>query len=203
MALNVMRMIHLALVLACAAPIHANAQWKWRDAQGGIHYSDQPPPAQIPARDILRAGNGSPLSAPMPTTEAGHRLPPPSASTHSKPLAPKRDALDASVLPAVRVTGQSAPTSSDRNDWRALDEQIRQRDALRLKEKAEQEQKSRQAGELERACDTLRAELRTLESGIRIASVAEDGERQVLDEVGRTQRIDRLRRDLESHCKPP
>ncbi len=30
------------------------AQWKWRDAQGVMHYSDQPPPANIPPRDILQ-----------------------------------------------------------------------------------------------------------------------------------------------------
>ena len=80
---------------------------------------------------------------------------------------------------------------------------MQKRDAIRQKESAQEEEKSRQAQELERACATLRAELRTLESGMRIASVAEDGERQLLDEANRAQRVERLRRDLESHCKQP
>ena len=31
----------------------AAAQWKWRDAQGRVQYSDRPPPTTVPDRDIL------------------------------------------------------------------------------------------------------------------------------------------------------
>lgn len=37
----------LALALPCAA------QWKWRDAQGRVQYSDRPPPNDVRDRDIL------------------------------------------------------------------------------------------------------------------------------------------------------
>lgn len=203
MASNVIRVIRFALVLACAAPLLAHGQWKWRDAQGGIHYSDQPPPVQIPERDILRAADGSPPYASMPARVGTNPGVPPTSPTFSSRFEPMRDAVGASAPPATRATSQSAPAPIDRNDWRALAEQMQKRDAIRQKERAEEEEKSRQAHELERACATLRAELRTLESGIRIASVAEDGERRVLDEASRAQRVERLRRDLESHCKQP
>jgi Domain of unknown function (DUF4124) len=32
----------------------SQAQWKWRDAQGHVQYSDRPPPHSVPARDILQ-----------------------------------------------------------------------------------------------------------------------------------------------------
>lgn len=44
------------------------AQWKWVDAQGVVHYSDQPPPPTVPARSILlRPAQGAmPLQAQAP-----------------------------------------------------------------------------------------------------------------------------------------
>jgi hypothetical protein len=42
-----------ALVGALISP-PSQAQWKWRDAQGQVQYSDRPPPHSIPPRDILQ-----------------------------------------------------------------------------------------------------------------------------------------------------
>jgi hypothetical protein len=44
----------------------AQAQWKWRDAQGRVQYSDQPPPPGVPAKDVLQ----SPIAAPPPRVVA-------------------------------------------------------------------------------------------------------------------------------------
>ena len=44
--------LFLAMALMGMTSAHA-AQWKWRDASGVVHYSDQPPPANIPASNIL------------------------------------------------------------------------------------------------------------------------------------------------------
>ncbi|MFZ9679052.1 MAG: hypothetical protein ACO3BH_11905 [Quisquiliibacterium sp.] len=139
----------------------------------------------------------------MPARTGTIPVPPPPSPLRSNLLEPTRDAVGASAPPATKATSQSAAAPVDRNDWRALAEQMQKRYAIRQKERGKEEEKSHQARELERACATLRAELRTLESGIRIASVTEDGERQLLDEATRAQRVERLRRDLESHCKQP
>ncbi|MDP1692390.1 MAG: DUF4124 domain-containing protein [Burkholderiaceae bacterium] len=40
----------LLVALACGS---ANAQWKWRDANGRITASDLPPPATVPEQNIL------------------------------------------------------------------------------------------------------------------------------------------------------
>jgi hypothetical protein len=39
------------IALPAAAQLN---QWKWRDAQGQLQYSDRPPPPSVPAKDILQ-----------------------------------------------------------------------------------------------------------------------------------------------------
>ncbi|HEX5374511.1 MAG TPA: DUF4124 domain-containing protein [Aquabacterium sp.] len=41
------------LVAAMASPAHAS-QWKWKDADGRVQYSDRPPPAYVADKDILK-----------------------------------------------------------------------------------------------------------------------------------------------------
>ncbi|QBE65761.1 DUF4124 domain-containing protein [Pseudoduganella lutea] len=48
--------ISAALLLTCCAAAHA--QWEWKDAKGGRHFSDQPPPASVPPSRILKAPRG-------------------------------------------------------------------------------------------------------------------------------------------------
>lgn len=44
----------------------AQAQWKWRDAQGRIQYSDRPPPATVPDTNVLARPSRQPLAATAP-----------------------------------------------------------------------------------------------------------------------------------------
>ncbi len=41
-------------VLAAAVTMPAAAQWKWRDKNGVVQYSDLPPPPGIPSQDVLQ-----------------------------------------------------------------------------------------------------------------------------------------------------
>jgi hypothetical protein len=43
----------IGLALAFAA-LPAAAQWKWKDGRGQVQYSDLPPPASVPQKDILQ-----------------------------------------------------------------------------------------------------------------------------------------------------
>jgi hypothetical protein len=80
------------LILGVSLP--AAAQWKWRDAQGKIQYSDLPPPGSVKDKDILARPANAPLRVvviPAPGTEpvpvpAKPPAPPPSpaASAPSK-----------------------------------------------------------------------------------------------------------------------
>lgn len=65
----------LSCLLAGPALAQSNI-WKWRDAQGGYHVSDQPPPAGVPAASIVARPSGQtievlPTEAPASAASAG------------------------------------------------------------------------------------------------------------------------------------
>lgn len=47
-------------MLACVLPLTALAQWVWVDKDGRKVYSDRSPPAEVPARNILKQPGGKP-----------------------------------------------------------------------------------------------------------------------------------------------
>lgn len=61
----------LALLLALTSSA-ALAQYRWRDSHGQWHASDQPPPADIPEKDVLQRplGQGQRPAAPTSATSA-------------------------------------------------------------------------------------------------------------------------------------
>ncbi|WPG34949.1 DUF4124 domain-containing protein [Variovorax sp. EBFNA2] len=67
-----MNFLHwLVLGCACALPLSASAQWQWVDNSGKKVFSDQPPPTDIPEKNILRRAGPSPSArAPAPVTPA-------------------------------------------------------------------------------------------------------------------------------------
>ena len=90
-------------VLSAAAQTAPPPAWKWRDASGQINVSDMPPPASIPAKDILER----PSLVRAPAT-------PPAAS--AVPVAPALQAIS---------TPRADPELEARRK-RALDEQVAQ-----------------------------------------------------------------------------
>ena len=63
-----------------------------------------------------------------------------------------------------------------------------------------EEELARQAAALGQACEAMRAETRTLESGMRLARVNARGEQEVVSEEERAARLNALRKDLQAHC---
>lgn len=49
----------LPLILACAFPVAALAQWQWMDKDGHKVYSDRAPPPEIADKDILKQPAGA------------------------------------------------------------------------------------------------------------------------------------------------
>ncbi|WP_395137363.1 DUF4124 domain-containing protein [Schlegelella aquatica] len=76
----------LALMIGLAVCLPAAAQWKWRDANGKVQYSDRPPPASVPEKDILQRPNGT-LRVPAPAPAA-------SAAEGNAPAKPAAPAVD-------------------------------------------------------------------------------------------------------------
>lgn len=71
-------MVALLLILGTALSLPASAQWMWRDAQGKPVFSDRPPPADIPDRNIVQRPSGAARAAtPAPAaTPAATPAPP-------------------------------------------------------------------------------------------------------------------------------
>jgi len=156
-----------ALGALLAAP--AEAQWKWRDKNGQVQYSDLPPPADVADNAILQRPNGAQqrrAALPGPT---------PAASAASGPaLAPK------AVEPELEAKRQ----------------------------KAEQEEAAKKKAEADKVaaakadnCNRAKAQMRTLDSGIRIARTNEKGEREYLDDAARAEEAKRTREIMAIDCK--
>ena len=167
------------LGLACLLPVVAGAQWQWIDKGGKRVFSDQPPPLDVPEKAILQ----------RPGT-----LPRPGAS--GAPVA-SGSAVQAGVAgapPPRAAASAAAPSGVDRE----LQEKTR---------KAEEAEKSRRAAEEQKVaaarsdnCARARQGQATLDSGMRIARLNAQGEREVLDDAGRAAEQRRLQSIIASDC---
>jgi len=79
-----------ALALLALSPF-AHAQWKWRDADGRVQYSDRPPPPNVAEKDIMQRPNQA-ARAPAPQSAQA----PGAASAASDVAAPGRAASESS-----------------------------------------------------------------------------------------------------------
>ena len=159
----------LLLVALLVAP-NASAQFKWRDANGRMVYSDQPPPTSIPPDAVLQApGLRSAAERPGATGEA------------------------------AKASGAAAgsPTATSTAD-RELEFRKRRIERAETERKsADEAAKARQATA---ACEETRADVRALESGMRMSRVNERGEREFIDDEQRAARLDAARKSSREHC---
>lgn len=159
-----------ATALLLALPDAAMAQWKWRDANGVMQYTDRPPPPGTPDGQIL-------------TRPAAARAP--------------------KIVSASAPTAASAPEAKASAQTKAGDAE------LEAKRKKAEEQKAaeRKAEEEKQAkvrsdnCDRARGYERSLQSGQRIVRTNDKGEREVLDDSGRSDEMQRTREAIESNCR--
>jgi hypothetical protein len=154
-----------------ALPALVQAQWKWRDAQGRIQYSDRPPPHSVAAKDVL-----------------SH----PSSATVQPVVAP--------LTAASAAAGSSAASAAAPAAEAQLEARKRQLEANeQAKLRAEEEKVARTRKD---NCERAREYARTLESGMRIARVNAQGEREVLDDTQRAKEQNKAREVMSSECKP-
>ncbi len=133
--------------------------------------------------------------------------------THISDLPPPRDIPDKDVLqrPAepVRKAGVAAPASAASSPATTAEAKPRVDPVLEARrQKAEQEQKARAKAEEDRVatqrgenCQRARQHLATLESGMRVARLNDKGEREILDDKGRADEVQRTRQVIASECR--
>ncbi|MDM0057463.1 DUF4124 domain-containing protein [Variovorax fucosicus] len=173
-----MKFLHvLILGFACALPLAASAQWQWIDNTGKKVFSDQPPPLDVPEKNILRRAAGASQRASV--------APAPSAAS----------APDAAAAGAAPAAGLPKPAGVDKE----LAEKTR---------KAEEAEKAKQAAEAQKVaqaksdnCARAKQGKATFDSGIRVARVNAQGEREIMDDKARAAEAQRVQSVIDSDCK--
>lgn len=176
------QLVLLAALAAAALP--AAAQWQWIDAQGQKVFSDRAPPADIPAKNILRQPTGTAPPAAAPAAA-------PAASTGTPAAAAAPGAPTAPGAPAAK-DDKAAGTD------KALEEQKRKAEAQEAaKAKAEQ---ARIAKERQENCARARQSKTVLNSGQLLANTNPQGERGFMDEATRAAEIKRADAVIAANC---
>lgn len=165
---------HLLCMLSfCALPLAAQAQWQWVDAQGKKVFSDQPPPIEVPEKNVLRRPGGSATArAPQTTAEA-----------------PGATATPASPAAAAKPSGVD----------KELEEKTRKaEEAEKAKRTAEEQRVAKARAD---SCARARQGKATFDSGMRVARLNDKGEREVMDDQARAAEQKRLQGIIDSDCK--
>ncbi|MBT9458709.1 MAG: DUF4124 domain-containing protein [Burkholderiaceae bacterium] len=167
-------LIFALLGLALCQP--AAAQWKWRDAEGKVQYSDRPPPSGVADKDILQ----QPASATkriqvISTVPLGGAASAPAEAAPKPKVETKADAeLEARRRKAEQEQQAKAKADEQKNV------QIKQEN-----------------------CSQARSYLRTLEDGMRVSRTNDKGEREILDDKQRAAEIQRARGVMNNDCAKP
>lgn len=161
-----------AALLAAAGA--AQAQWMWVDAKGLKQVSDRPPPASIPAKNILKAPMNAVVEDPA-----------------------VKPAGDAAARDAVANGAQAAPTKG--LSWTEREAEFRKRQADKAVADKKLADASASNDSKEKACEAARANKAMLDSGIRIRNGA--GRSEFMSDKERADNAGETTRFLAEHCK--
>jgi hypothetical protein len=171
----------VACLLAIAVSgAHAQSLWKWRDASGQLHISDTAPPPGTPAKNII--------SSPAGVSQAPTSLTTATSSTSS---------TTTTVATPPAAAGSSA-----------ADTELEKRKKAAEKDKADKDKADRaaiaQKNEAIRKDNCTRAQSAAagLQSGVRIAKIGANGEREFLDDAGRAAELQHAQDVMASNCGP-
>lgn len=168
-------MPRLLFLIALCLPlvVGAQSQWSWRDAQGRVQFSDRPPPQGTPEKDIL-SRPGASKRAPVQVIPFGQAA--------SAPAAAAAPAAKAST-PQERV---------------AANDKARQAAEKEAQQKAQERREAQARAE---NCQRARMQLAGLESGARVSTLNERGERVFMEDAQRNQEIARMREVVAADCR--
>jgi hypothetical protein len=181
------------LVLLYGSLSMASAQWAWRDENGRPVYSDQPPPANIKAADILQ----QPQPAPQNPSDALDGMPgqaPASAPGGASAGRP------ADAEPGGTTAGRRADTAPKSPTMAEREREFQKR----MKERAEAEKKvadaQARADQKASDCERARGYAKSLDDGVRLIRTNPDGSREMMDEEQRAAEAKRTRDIIDSNC---
>lgn len=155
-----------------AISITASAQWQWLEADGRKVFSDRPPPSEVPAKNILKQPGPRGLPVQAPPAQADV----PAAAASAAASAP-------------RIAGKDPKLEAKKKQAE---------EAEAAKKKAEEEKFARDKAQ---SCERSRRAMATLNSGVRIQQTNAKGEREYLDDAGRSAETRRVQGVIDADCK--
>jgi hypothetical protein len=167
--------------VCCVLPLAAHAQWQWTDKNGKTVFSDTAPPPDIPEKSIQRRGN----------------LPPPRPNPNVVVLTPGAEP-EAKAAPASAAKAPAAADAKTGVD-KELEAKIKKQEEAEKAKKAAEEQKVAQAKA--ENCTRARQAKATYDSGIRVARLNAQGEREIIDDSMRAEEQKRLQAVIAADCK--
>lgn len=171
--MNALRSLFLGLVFGLYA-LSAHAQWQWKDKDGRLFFSDRPPPADVPEKDIVR----------RPGQQRGFGS-----------SAPSAEPALGSTNAAVPGGGASAPGGADT----ALQDKKKQAEAAEAsKRKAEEDRNAAMRAD---NCARAQQAKATMDSGTRMVRMNEKGEREYFDEASTAAESARLQGIINENCR--
>ena len=159
------------------------AQYMWLDAAGRKVFSDQPPPANIPAKRVLQQPGK--MTAAMPAADVSEK---PNVEAQA-------DGAKSADKAKSGATSEPKNVSKDK-DLEAAKKKIE--DEETAKKKAEQEKIDAAKAE---NCKRAKSAKSTLDSGMRLAQTNAKGERGFMDDASRTVESKRIEGIIATDCK--
>lgn len=161
----------MGLLLVCSSA--AIAQWQWIDGTGRKVFSDTPPPASIPDKNILKQPGAG--------------------------LAPRATSEEPALAPAVAASSSPAAPQIPARDTELEARKKQAELAEEAKKKAEMERVAKVRAE---RCERARKAKVTMDSGVRLATTNAKGEREIMDDKARAAESQRMDAIIRSDCGP-
>ena len=166
----------LTTLLICTVSM---AQYQWIDANGRKVFSDQPPPASVPARKIVQ----QPVKNAIPTAISVEA----DTDSNAKAVAAPNTAPSAPAAAKVKPIDKELEAKKKQAD-----------DELAAKKKAEQEAQTKAKIE---NCARAKSAKAGLDSGLRISQINAKGEREVMDDATKAAELKRVQSIIAEDCK--
>jgi Domain of unknown function (DUF4124) len=154
----------------------AHAQWAWKEKDGRMVFSDQPPPAGVADKDITRRPGGSRSAAPAAV-----------ATT---------DSAAASTAASATSATATAPKLSGKDP--ELEKRRKETEAKEAAAKKVEEEKV--AAAKRENCERAKRAKASFDSGARVATTNSKGEREIMSEAQRAEETKRLQGIIASDC---
>ena len=160
------RLQTFVLCVACSASFGVAAQWQWLDKDARKVYSDRPPPAEIPEKNILKRPGGLKAKAAEPVA--------------ATPVSRLAASAPRSAASGIRLSGKDAELEAKKKEVEAQEA---------AKQKAEDDKLKLAQAE---NCDRARKAKTGLDSGQRIQTQNDKGEREFMSDEARAAENRRL-----------